>query len=78
MFVESRIEWQAAAWMLGVVGRFLPTGRRPRFVAEVLGDLGSCEDGCARIGHLLGVVIGMPRLAWVIRHEGRRSWSLWL
>ncbi len=65
-----------AARLLGVMGRFLPPGRRARFVAEALGDLGSCEDQRARTGNLLGLVIGMPRLAWVMRHEGRFRWWL--
>jgi hypothetical protein len=65
------IEW-TAEWLLRVVARLLPAAGRARFVAEAVGDLGMCESRRERIGYLVGVVAGLPGLAWVMRRESRR------
>jgi hypothetical protein len=50
----------------------LPAAERARFVAEAQGNLGDCDCGWQRVDHLVCLVLGMPRLAWMMRRDGRR------
>lgn len=59
--------------LLGLLARFLPADERTRFVAEALGNVGDCDHWWQRIDHLVCLAIGMPRLAWIVRREGRRG-----
>jgi hypothetical protein len=50
----------------------LPAKAKPRFVAEAQGNLGNCERWWQRVDHPAGLVLGMPRLAWMMRHDSWR------
>ena len=44
----------------------LPASERSRFVAEAQGNLGDCERWWQRVDQLVGLAVGMPRLAWMM------------
>jgi hypothetical protein len=69
----SRIEAPATGWLLGLVSRLLPRASRIRFMAEVLGDLATCTKCRQRLVYLMGLVIGVPGLAWMMWRENRRG-----
>jgi hypothetical protein len=56
------LDW--LAWLL-------PAPERVRFVAEEQGNLGGLPSW-RRVDHLVEVAVGIPRLAWTMRREGRR------
>jgi hypothetical protein len=51
----------------------LPPAARKRFVAEVMGDLWTCESRWERISRLLNVATTLPGLATMMRRENRRD-----
>jgi hypothetical protein len=71
--VSPSLQSGASGLMLGFLARFLPAERRYRFVAEELGNLAVSGHWRQRAIHLVGLVLGTPRLAWVMRREGRRG-----
>lgn len=70
---KSRASWGKEARMLGWLARLLPTHERSRFVSEALGNIGDCEHWYQRVDHLVCLALGTPRLAWMMRREGRRG-----
>ncbi len=54
------------------LARLLPAANRDRFVAEERGNLAGCERWWQRLGWLIGLAFGLPRLAWIMRREIRR------
>jgi hypothetical protein len=65
--VEHRT--RALDWL----SRLLPAYERERFVAEQLGNLGICDHWRQHVAWLIGLVLGMPRLAWMMHRENRRG-----
>jgi hypothetical protein len=63
----------AAPAMLRCMAGMLPSGRRQRFAAEAVGDLGVCENWWQRLWWLVGLAFGLPRLAWMMHREKRRD-----
>jgi hypothetical protein len=61
--VQSRV--------VGCLAWLLPDPERARFVAEERGNLGGLR-WWERVDYLVGLTIGMPRLAWMMRRNGRR------
>jgi non-ribosomal peptide synthetase component F len=53
------------------VGR--PFAQRRRYVAEVMGDLGTCEGQWERTCHMVRTLIGLPGLAWMLHRENRQD-----
>lgn len=64
----TKTQNRAVAWL----ARLLPAGERSRFVAEEQSNLGACERWWQRVDCLVMLAIGTPRLAWLMRREGRR------
>ncbi len=64
---------RCGSWLLNGLAGLLPAGQRPRFVAEAQGNLGDCDHWWQRVGYVRGLVFGMPRLAWMMRRDGRRG-----
>lgn len=64
---------RTADLVLDGLARFLPAAERSRFVAEAQGNLGDCEHWWPRVDHLVCLALGTPRLAWMMRREGRRG-----
>jgi hypothetical protein len=62
-----------STYSLNWLARILPQNRRDRLVAEVMGDLGVCESRRERIPYVIGIVVGLPRLAWITHYENRRG-----
>ena len=67
----AKIHWPTPT--LDCLANLLPTGIRPRFVAEELGNLATCERWWQRVVWLIGLAAGMPRLAWMMHRERRRD-----
>ena len=44
-----------------------------RFVAEESGNVGDCGCWTQRVAWLAGLVLGVPRLAWMMHRENRRD-----
>jgi hypothetical protein len=42
-------------------------------VAEVMGDLGTCEGQWERTCHMVRTLIGLPGLAWMLHRENRQG-----
>ncbi len=59
--------------VLACLALLLPAVEQSRFVSEALGNLGACEHWWRRMDHLVCLAIGTPRLAWMMRREGRRG-----
>jgi hypothetical protein len=59
--------------LLGTLARFLPPDERPGFVGEAMGNLGDCERWWQRVDHLVGLMLGTPRLAWMMWRENRQG-----
>jgi hypothetical protein len=66
---QTRAEWG----LLGCMACFLPDAKRSRFLVEAFGNLGDCEHWWQRVDQLVGLAIGTPRLAWMMRRETRRG-----
>jgi hypothetical protein len=64
---HDRAEGRILAWLAG----FLPAAERSRFLSEELGNLGGLPLRL-RVERLVGVAIEIPRLARMMRREGRR------
>jgi hypothetical protein len=69
---DLSLEATAEAHVLGCLARLLPAGERVRFVAEARGNLGDCVRWWQRVEDLVMLAIGTPRLAVMMRREGRR------
>jgi len=63
----------AGAWLVAVLAHCLPSVARPRFVAEERGNLGDCEHWWQRADQLAGLLIGTPRLAWMMWRDNSRG-----
>lgn len=55
------------------LARVLPDAARERFVHEVIGDLGMCAGWRQRAEWLASLIVGIPRLAWMMHHENRQG-----
>jgi hypothetical protein len=69
---DPGLEGRAEARVLDCLARLLPAHERATFVYEVRGNIGVCGGRCQRLCELIGVVMGTPRLAVMMRLEGRR------
>jgi len=67
--LETTTARQREVQTLKCLARVLPASVRSRFVAEALGDLGACDHWWQRMDHLVGLAIGTPRIAWMMRRE---------
>lgn len=61
------------ALVLDCLAWLLPAPQRGRFIDEQLGNLAYCGGWWQRVDHLVCLAIGTPRLAWMMRREGRRG-----
>jgi hypothetical protein len=59
--------------VVDTLARLLPAAERSRFVAEAQGNLGDCERWWQRLDHLVRMMFGTPRLAWMMWRDGRRG-----
>jgi PAS domain S-box-containing protein len=68
-----RLNWTAGnsveTRMLGFLALLLPARERMRFVVEATANLGFCDSLLQRIGFLLAMAIGTPRLAFMLRRR---------
>lgn len=62
-----------ASRLLGMLTVLLPVVARERFVAEVLGDLSDCDIPWGWARYLSGMLMGLPRLAWMLHREHLRG-----
>lgn len=66
---DDRVETRVLSWL----ARLLPADEQSRFVAEGRGNLADCERWWQRVDHLVGLALGVPRLACMVRSGHRRS-----
>jgi hypothetical protein len=73
-YLQGGRQWDTAEGpIVAVLATLLPAKSRERFRCEVMGNIGDCEHWWQRVDHLAGLVLGMPRLAWMMRRDGRRG-----
>jgi hypothetical protein len=70
---RSSGEAAAEARILTCLSWLLPDRERMRFVGEAQGNLAACEYRTQRTAYLVGLIVGTPRLAWMMHRENRRG-----